>query len=292
MQLYFRELNTKDIPSIKEISKDIWEGDDYVPEVIERWLKDKECMNYGTFTDEEKKDLIGFGRVKFFPNGVAWLEGGRVKVTHQKKGVGREQLKYAIEYARKSGAKVAQYSTSSKNFGSLALADFFGFKKRKRMEVLNCESEKIMISENKISEVYQIKVEEAKKLYREFNIGSGDEVCIGWSYIPIQFLEEKGSTWYTNSDAILQKRDIKSHGSSEIPDENEVWLITYGNPNSIQELIIYAILGELKSRKIDRFDVFCNPDVVELVKELGFSYWENEPFGVVLVEKDLKRRES
>jgi RimJ/RimL family protein N-acetyltransferase len=289
MQLYFRELNSKDIPAILDISKDIWEGDDYVPKVIERWLQEKGCMNYGTFIDQEKKELIGFGRIKFFPNGIAWLEGGRVKVSYQKKGVGREQLKYAIAYARKSGADIVQYDTSSKNYGSIALAEYFGFKLRKRMEVLSCKTEDLKISEMHITGVSQINLEDAKKLYGKLNIGSGDEVCIGWSYIPLQFLKEEGSTWFKNSNAILHKMDLRNRDGAEIPDERTIWLITYGNPISIRKLIIFTILSELRSREIDRFVIFCNPDVVNNVKEFGFSYWENEPFGVVLFEKKLKK---
>lgn len=288
MELHFRELVKEDIPAILDISRDIWEGDDYIPKVIERWLKEGNSMNYGTFIDKEKKELIGFGRIKFFPNGVAWLEGGRVKSTYQKKGVGREQLRYAIEYAQKSGAKVAQYDTSSKNYGSIALAEYFGFKVRKRMEVLSCKAEDLMISETQIPKVSQINLEEAKNLYRQLNIGSGDEICIGWSYIPLQFLKEKGSTWVKSSDAILHKMDLRNRDGAEIPNENEIWMITYGNPNSIRDLIIYAIFSELNSRKIDKFEVFCNPDVVEFIKEFGFNYWENEPFGVILFEKRLE----
>ena len=47
MKVYFRELTPEDIPAIKDISKDIWEGDDYIPYVIQEWLQEKNCMNYG-----------------------------------------------------------------------------------------------------------------------------------------------------------------------------------------------------------------------------------------------------
>ena len=80
MKVYFRELRHEDIPAIKEISKDIWEGDDYIPYVIKEWLQEKDCLNYGTFIDENKKELIGFGRVKLYNKDVAWLEGGRIKL--------------------------------------------------------------------------------------------------------------------------------------------------------------------------------------------------------------------
>ncbi len=85
MRIYFRELTPDDVPAIKDISKDIWDGDDYIPYVIQDWLQDKNCMNYGTFIDEAKTELIGFGRVKSYDKDIAWLEGGRIKVSYQGK---------------------------------------------------------------------------------------------------------------------------------------------------------------------------------------------------------------
>jgi len=61
MKVYFRELTIEDILVVKDISKDIWDGDDYVPDVIEKWLQEDNCMNYGTFKDELKTEMVGFG---------------------------------------------------------------------------------------------------------------------------------------------------------------------------------------------------------------------------------------
>lgn len=89
MKVFLRKLTNSDIPQIIKISQEILEDDDYVPSVIENWLKQEDCLNYGAFEDLEKKILIGFGRVKYFPNGVAWLEGGRVRPSYQRKGIGK-----------------------------------------------------------------------------------------------------------------------------------------------------------------------------------------------------------
>jgi len=290
MKVYFRELNKSDIPAIKEISKDIWEGEDYIPDVIERWLQEENCMNYGGFLDENKKEMVGLGRIKFFPNGVAWLEGGRVKMTHQKKGIGRELLGYAIEYAQKRGSKIAQYDTSSRNFGSIALANYYGFKMKKSMEYIECKSEDLKIPEEHFSDIKKISIEEAKAMYDKIDIGPGDEVCIGWSYVPVANLDDKGSSWYLKSNAILQKKELISQDVHEKPKTNEVWMITYGDPNQCRDLIKYTILNEIKDKKIDCYVVFCTPEVVEVIKEFGFSCpdWEtgeNDPFSVVLFEK-------
>jgi len=185
MKLYFRDLTKNDVSAILDISKDIWEGDDYIPDVIERWLNEKGNLAYGAFLEEEMKELIGLGRVKMFSNGVAWLEGGRVKITHQKQGIGRDLMKYAIDYAIQVGAKVAQYDTSSRNFGSKALAKFHGFKEKKRMEVLECKIKELKLTKGDFSQIRKITNEEAKSKYKKMDIGPGEELNIGWSYIPL-----------------------------------------------------------------------------------------------------------
>ena len=289
MKLYFRDLTNKDIPAILDISKDIWEGDDYIPDVIERWLNEKGNMAYGVFLEEEMKELIGFGRVKMFSNGVAWLEGGRVKITHQKQGIGRDLMKYAIDYAIQSGAKVAQYDTSSRNFGSISLAKFHGFKEKKRMEVLECKLRELKLRKSDFSQIRKITNEEAKTIYKKMDIGLGDELNIGWSYIPLLNLEDKNSLWLTSSEAILQKIDIKSRAQPEKPRENEIWIIVYGDPLAVCKLISYTLSFETDKNEIDLVELYCKAEVVKYVKELGFKdpSWEDEPVAVVLYEKKL-----
>ncbi len=289
MKLFFRDLTEKDIPAILDISKDIWEGDDYIPDVIERWLNEDDKLVYGAFLEEEMKELIGLGRVKMFSNGVAWLEGGRVKITHQKKGIGRDLMKYAIDYAIQAGAKVAQYDTSSRNFGSLSLAKFHGFKEKKRMEVLECKMRELKQSKSDFSQIRKITNEEAKRIYKKMDIGPGDELNIGWSYIPLLNLEDRNSLWLTNSEAILHKIDIKSQAQPEKPRENEVWIIVYGDPLAACNLISYTLSFEIDKDEIDLVELYCKAEVVKYVKELGFKdpSWEDEPVAVVLYEKKL-----
>ncbi len=290
MKLYFRDLTKNDIPAILDISKDIWEGDDYIPDVIERWLNDKDNLAYGVFLEEEMKELIGLGRVKMFPNGVAWLEGGRVKITHQKQGIGRDLMKYAIDYAIQAGAKVAQYDTSSRNFGSISLAKFHGFKEKKRMEVLECKLSELKLDISDFSQIRKITNEEAINLYKKMDIGPGDELNIGWSYIPLSNLEEKNSLWLTNSKAILQKIDMGSHDIPEKPSEKEIWIIVYGDPYAACKLISYTLSFEIDKDKIDVVELYCKAELVKYVKELGFKdpSWEDEPVAVVLYEKILE----
>ncbi|MFX1596180.1 MAG: GNAT family N-acetyltransferase [Promethearchaeota archaeon] len=288
MKVYFRELTVDDIPAINDISKDIWDGDDYVPNVIQEWLHEKNCMNYGTFKNKDKTELIGFGRVKFYNKDIAWLEGGRIKVSFQGQGIGKLQLNWAIEYAHKMGAKVAQYDTSSENFASIALAKYFGFTRKKSMDLVIVDSEQIKKVKKFTPKFEELKAKDVKKLYKEFDIGPGEEICIGWSYIPLKFITDDHGSWIYNKGAILQKVEPKSSQNYEFPSEQEVWMIVYGIPSVARELIEYTIQKELETKKSKTFEVFSKPNVVNVIKEIGFKYPKENPFSVVLFEKILR----
>ncbi len=285
MKVYFRELTVADIPAINDISKDIWEGDDYVPHVIDEWLQDKNSMNYGTFKDENKTELIGFGRVKLYNNEVAWLEGGRIKVSYQGQGIGKKQLGYAVEYAAKSGVKVAQYDTGSDNFASISLAKFYGFTQKKCMDLVMAKSDEIKLSEKIEVNIDEFTAKEAIKKYKEFDIGPGEEICIGWSFIPLRYLTNKHGSWIYNKQAILQKIEFGKSHEHELPSEEEIWMIVYGNPKEACDLIQYSIQKELESKKSIEFEIFCKCNVANLIKEMGFHYYEDKRFGVLLFEK-------
>jgi len=287
MKVYFRELRHEDIPAIKEISNDIWEGDDYIPYVIKEWLQEKDCLNYGTFIDENKKELIGFGRVKLYNKDVAWLEGGRIKLSYQGQGIGKLQLGYAIEYAAKSGVKVAQYDTATDNSASISLAKYYGFKQKKSMDLVMVNSDDIKLNEKLSLKVDKLTAKEAKEIYKEMDIGPGDEICIGWSYIPLNYITDENGSWIYNRDAILQKIEFGVAYDYELPSEQELWMITYGKPKAARDLIQYTIQKELESEEAKVFEVFCRSDVVELIKEMGFEYHKHERYGVLLFEKAL-----
>jgi hypothetical protein len=251
-------------------------------------------MNYGVFEDMEKKSLIGFGRVKMLSKDLAWLEGGRVRMSLQKKGIGREMTKYAINYARKANAKIAQFDTSSRNLGSVTLAKVFGFKEKKSKEVLVSKLDRVKIQDHELPKFNKISAKEALEFYKSLEIGPGNEICVGWSYIPLEkkHLLNENWSWIRNSEAILQKIKLKSTYLQEGPTENELWMITYGEQTATSNLVLNALNKELKKKKIDEISVFCDLPTVEMVKSMGFAYpnyfgGKGERIRVVLFEKHL-----
>ena len=288
MRLYFRSLQKRDVPAVLDISKDIWEGDDYVPFVIHEWLGDQTSLNYGAFIDPTMNDLIGFGRVKVFDENLAWLEGGRVKSSYQKQGIGKELMQYAVDYARNIGVKVVQYDTSSRNEGSVALAKYFGFQKKKGMELLGCKYNKIKKDDLISTKMKKVPIKQAKMIYRNLDIGPGDEICIGWAYVPIDYLTTQNSVWYHNGSAIIQIIEPHARVFHEAPENDEIWLIIYGKPKAGFHLIQNIILKDKFTSNLEYY-LFCPPSLVPKLMDIGFSYWDNQRLQVILYEKKLNK---
>jgi len=287
MDLYFRKLEEHDVPSILEISKDIWEGEDYIPHVINNWLKEKTAFNFGVFKDALLENLVAFGRVRLFRKDLAWLEGGRVKNVFQKQGIRREIMKFALDYCEKIGVKVVQYDTASQNKGSIALAKDFKFKKKKTMDLVEVEYKKLSFSTVKYLKTEEIGLNKAKEFYKTIDIGPGDEVCIGWSFVPLNHLKNRNSSWFRSNNAILHKINAQSENGDESPENDEVWLIVYGDHQEAFYLIQNVLSRKISSHNIKNIEVFCQIEVVEKLKNIGFSYWDNEQVQVILFEKKL-----
>ena len=111
---------------------------------------------------------------------------------------------------------------------------------------------------------------------------------MGWSYKSLKYIREDDGEWYiVNSSAIIQKIKFKSATIKESPEEKDVWLISYGRAKEAFDLIRIIVREELNNKESKSFEVFCSPEIASLVEILGFSYYEGEPFGVVLYEKIL-----
>ena len=107
--------------------------------------------------------------------------------------------------------------------------------------------------------------------------------------MPLKYITDEDGEWCIgNSNAILQKVKFRREQIKEGPKEDEIWLIVYGIPKIAIKLIQYIIQEELKSLESKFFEIFCHPHIAEKVEKIGFSYYEGEPFGVVLLEKTLR----
>ena len=84
----YKRLTKDDYEDILEISRHIWDGNDYLPKVFHKWVEDEE----GYFIGVELEDkIVAVGKYTILKDGQGWLEGLRVHPSYR----GR-QLAHAV----------------------------------------------------------------------------------------------------------------------------------------------------------------------------------------------------
>ena len=106
--LLIRPVRRADEERIVEMTRDVWDGHDYIPRVFERWVSDAGAEFQAAEVDGV---LVGLQRLRPYAPGLMWYEGLRVASTHQRRGVARAMLKAAIEESREHGFKEMRLAT-------------------------------------------------------------------------------------------------------------------------------------------------------------------------------------
>lgn len=84
----YKVLTYDDYDDIVDISRNIWDGNDYLPKVFHKWVDEKEGCFLGVVEDNK---VVAVGKYTVLPDRQGWLEGLRVHVDYR----GR-QLAHAI----------------------------------------------------------------------------------------------------------------------------------------------------------------------------------------------------
>jgi RimJ/RimL family protein N-acetyltransferase len=123
-----RPVQEQDYPDILKISKDIWEGYDYLPKVFHAWLRQP-----GLFIgvqDPITNELIAVSRVALLHDGTAWLGGLRVRPDYQGRGIShlmiQAQINYALEKLLQGSVQRIACATFIKNEASKHLCLSYG----------------------------------------------------------------------------------------------------------------------------------------------------------------------
>ncbi len=120
-----RKIKESDKKIITEISSQIWDGEDYIPAVFNKWIKDK---NRDFICLSEGGTIHGFASMRIMPDGTVWFEGLRVAQNARGKGYGEKMTEHLIEEASKE-KRTIRLSTYFKNYESLHIVKKHGFKK-------------------------------------------------------------------------------------------------------------------------------------------------------------------
>lgn len=138
-----RALQPVDYDDIVDISKDVWEGYDYLPKVFFEWL-DAPGLFLG-LEDVEKHKIVSVGKYSYLFDGTGWLEGLRVHSAYRNQGISKIITKILFEKALQDlqSCKILRIAncTHATNEISIHLSLSNGFKIQQRYLVVEVEKQ-------------------------------------------------------------------------------------------------------------------------------------------------------
>jgi len=133
-----RKVRASDRKDILEISSKIWGGHDYLPSVIDEWLKNTKCHTYGVEVDDR---LVAIGNLRLVDrNRTGWMEGLRVHPDYRKRGYADMLTQHFLNLGLTLQVRQLRYTTGGNNRISLKLARKTGFKRMFKMTAFWHES--------------------------------------------------------------------------------------------------------------------------------------------------------
>jgi ribosomal protein S18 acetylase RimI-like enzyme len=104
-----------DLPDIIEISKDIWEGNDYLPERIGEFLADPHSHPCVIELDNK---VVSVGNMRFINKDTVWLEALRTHPEFREQGLAKTLTSEFFKLGKTMGAKQAWLMTSQSNLAT------------------------------------------------------------------------------------------------------------------------------------------------------------------------------
>lgn len=133
-EICIRPAMPADTRGMLEITRPVWDGNDYVPFVWQRWLADPHSY---VSVAEVLGRIVGLMHVDIQQDGTAWLEGIRVREDVQSRGIGQAMLEDAIGWLRGAGYPRLRLATYGGNPASNRLARKAGLREVATYSVLH-----------------------------------------------------------------------------------------------------------------------------------------------------------
>ncbi len=274
-----------------EISSRIWEGDDYVPFVLDQWMNDPSS---DLWVLEFEGKIISFSRyVRFFPDYV-WFEGLRTDPEFQGRGAAKALTSHMVEMALKEGASRIGLSIYSENTPSLKVAESAGFLRKASFiffegtfDTLPTIPPKYEIMPLCPFETYDF------LLSSKFLSVSNGYLPLGWKFVPLELGKEFALSKIKVALGIKREGKLSSLLlSSEFSQPYGNFSLDFIEGEREEILTLLSFLkgkfGERKSVEgfIPKVGEMEAP-ALSLLKELNFKTWNDFREDVFVLEREI-----
>ena len=288
MKLTFHVLTRKDIPAIKKIANYMPYYFQNIIEFAEILMDDSDCYYYGAFSNDI---LVGVGNLRRKSTKLAWIESIRVAPINQLKGIGLALFSHGMKKAIEEKFPTVAFATDASNYGSNRIGKKLGFQLVTEMIPLWLKISDFKFDSRIDSKFEPIAIDKVIKILNSLSDGPKDEICIGWSFIPIEKgyfdKHQPNLNFYAIEDTILLESIDRNLVTNEIQD---VRAIIYGSINHVKEILIDFIA---RNDTLEHIGCVIGEDLVSIPLELGFQYLNNDegkPIKILLWRKSLAEK--
>ena len=123
-ELTLRPVRPADRDRVTELTREVWDGRDYIPRVFDRWLSDAGAAFEAAEIDGV---VVGVQRLRPFAPGLMWYEGLRVAPELRRQGIARAMLEAAIEETREQ--RFQEIRLATRDEPAVRLFETAGFKR-------------------------------------------------------------------------------------------------------------------------------------------------------------------
>jgi len=296
MGLTIRTARLADRARILAISAQIWEGEDYVPAVIDEWLR---MRNSEIAVAELNGIVIAFARLVNLSPQYVWLEGIRTDKDSQGKGAGTAITEYFVEKALREEAYRMGLSTYIDNYASIHVIEKISFARQATFILAEALPDSpARPSARKAPDVVTVPPDEAQRhiLASDVMTVSSGFLSQGWKFWPAA---RPGMTaWPPLAQAFgLRNSDgsLRALLATCVPDHGpDTVCIDFadGAPDDIETLVRHMLAAYPGTRSIEAMIPVRgtrHTALLETVTALGFNIWRHGEPDVFVYERSLKQ---
>ncbi len=286
-----REIKPSDKKEVLQISSQIWEGDDYVNNVFDKWVTGDDGFFTGYWENEK---LIGFGRMRFLTPTNIWLEALRKDPQTDIKGVGYKIAQYYMEQLKSKRIESIRFSTYFGNIASIKLNEKLDFNK-----ILTLSLKELDISNHQIKPISKaIQKDIDITLLNQYVINSsylkGTNNLIGKGWVVHQYTSELLEEYHAKKQYAIYSENGETKGAilfTKVEYRGVFWisLIEAEDERIYHELMSCAINKALENncKKIQLL-VPNISKLMDFINLCGFKSWEqNNDFLLYEMPKHL-----
>jgi len=292
IQLSLRPAQQSDKESILKFCERTFDWGDYIPKVWDRWLLEKQAK---LFTATLNNKPVGVMRVCLRKPGEAWLQAARTDPQYRRRGIATALTNTCLQWAVKSGAKIARLGTDSDNQVAQKVLTTLNFTRISDFLIMECE--KLQTGEAENSEWAEMT--DLEGVWRFLRNSKTFEASAGLYTMIFEWIsldDDDLRRFIVNKKAIVHKNGKVIDGLILIDEaikdawEEPAYQTCYidGDSQSITDMVkFFKMYSHIRGmKKIYAFA--CNtPTIAKTLTESGFT--REDPSTEFICQKELKQ---